>query len=79
MKPWAALGPLLYSAPMKRTRSRPTRRPRTSAAHRLFESERLFLDFKELTPYPFRPLARSFASFRECELWRRAQKSPWYR
>ena len=64
---------------MKRALPQTAPRPRTSAAHRLFESERLFLDFKELTPYPFRPLTRSFASFRECELWRRAQKSPWYR
>jgi hypothetical protein len=48
-------------------------------AHRLFEAERLFQDFKQLTPFRFRPLARSFASFGEYERWRRAQKNPWYR
>ena len=49
------------------------------AARRLFEAERLFQDFLELTPYPFRPLARSFASFEDYERWRRAQTDPWYR
>jgi hypothetical protein len=52
---------------------------RSIVARRLFEAERLFQDFKELTPFPFRPLARTFASFREYERWRRAQKNPWYR
>ena len=62
----------------KPRRSRSTR-ARLSAAQCLFEAERLFLDFKELTPFPFRPLVRSFASFREYERWKRAQKNPWYR
>ena len=50
-----------------------------SAAWRLFEAERLFLDFKELTPFRCRPFARSFDSFSEYELWKRDQKNPWYR
>ena len=49
------------------------------AAERLFEAERLFLDFAELTPYRYRPFVRSFRSFREYERWKRAQKNPWYR
>ena len=50
-----------------------------SAARHLFEAERLFRDFKELTPFRFRPLAKSFASFSEYERWKRAQTNPWYR
>ncbi len=50
-----------------------------TAARCLFEAERLFQDFKELTPFRFLPLARSFASFSEYERWRRAQTNPWYR
>ena len=49
------------------------------AARCLFEAENLFQDFKELTPYRFRPLAKSFASFAEYERWRRAQTDLWYR
>jgi len=49
------------------------------AARRLFEAERVFQDFKELTPFRFHPFARSFASFLEYERWKRAQKNPWYR
>ena len=45
----------------------------------LAEAERLFADFKELTPYPYRPFVRSFSSFAEYERWKRAQKNPWYR
>ena len=52
---------------------------RASAARRLFEAERLFEDFKELTPYRFRPFARSFTSFSAYQRWRRAQTNPWYR
>jgi hypothetical protein len=51
----------------------------STAAERLFEAERLFLDFVELTPYRYRPFVRSFRSFREFERWKRAQKNPWYR
>ena len=49
------------------------------AAERLFEAERLFDDFRQLTPYRFRPLVRSFASFAAYERWKRAQTNPWYR
>ena len=62
----------------KARRSKPRSR-KDSAAHRLFEAERLFQDFKELTPFPFRPLVKSFASFAAYERWRCTQKSPWYR
>jgi len=51
----------------------------TSAAARLFEAERLFRDFRALTPYRFRPFTKSFDSFRQYERWRRAQTNPWYR
>jgi hypothetical protein len=49
------------------------------AARNLFEAERLFRDFAELTPFRFRPLVRSFDSFTQYERWKRAQKNPWYR
>lgn len=55
------------------------RRKRESAADRLDASEALFRDFRELTPYPYRPFARSFDSWDEYERWRRAQTNPWYR
>jgi hypothetical protein len=60
---------------------RGTRKPRavTGAAGRLAEAERLFADFKELTPYSYRPFARTFTTFAEYERWRRAQTNPWYR
>ena len=48
-------------------------------AQRLIESERLFQEAKELSPYPFRQFTKSFDSFEEYERWRRAQKNPWYR
>jgi hypothetical protein len=60
-------------------KKRPSRSENIIAARRLFEAERLFLDFKELTPFRFRPLAKTFSSFAEYERWRRAQKNPWYR
>jgi hypothetical protein len=55
------------------------RRPRNSVTQRLLESERLFEEAKLLTPYPFRPLVKSFSSFAEYHRWKRAQKNPWYR
>ena len=64
---------------MTKTRASGRRAEDRVATRRLFESERLFEDFRELTPYRFRPLAKSFASFREYERWRRAQTNPWYR
>jgi hypothetical protein len=64
---------------MSRTRGFAPRSGKDTAARRLFEAERLFRDFKELTPFRFRPLAKSFATFTEYERWRRAQTSPWYR
>lgn len=64
---------------MRKKRSVESRSEDRAAAHRLFESERLFQDFRELTPYRFRPLARCFASFAAYERWRRAQTNPWYR
>jgi len=45
----------------------------------LFEAERLFADFVELTPYEFRPFVKSFDSFAAYERWKRAQTNPWYR
>ena len=64
-------------------RRRAARHPRAavprSAAARLAEAERLFAEFRRLTPYPYRPFARSFASFAAYERWKRAQRNPWYR
>ena len=45
----------------------------------LREAERLFQDFKQLTPFPYPPFVRSFDSFDEYERWKRAQSNPWYR
>jgi len=53
--------------------------PPRSAAARLDAAEALFQDFKELTPYRFRPFAKSFDSWDDYERWRRAQTNPWYR
>ena len=64
---------------MSRPRKIPRRRREPLAARRLFEAERLFLDFRELTPFRFRPFARSFESFLDYERWKRAQTNPWYR
>ena len=48
-------------------------------AARLAAAERLFADFKDLTPYPYRPFARAFDTFAEYGRWKRAQTNPWYR
>jgi hypothetical protein len=60
-------------------RPRAKRRETRSPAARLFEAERLFADFVELTPYEFRPFVKSFDSFAAYERWKRAQTNPWYR
>ena len=54
-------------------------RPPRSVTARLDAAEALFQDFKELTPYRFRPFAKSFDSWDDYEHWRRAQTNPWYR
>jgi hypothetical protein len=66
---------------MAAARRRKTRRPGRprSAAARLFEAERLFADFVQLTPYRFKPFVKSFDSFDDYERWKRAQTNPWYR
>ena len=64
---------------MSRLRRKPRRSRISPAARRLFEAERLFLDFCELTPFRFRPFVRSFDSFADYERWKRAQTNPWYR
>ena len=48
-------------------------------AERLIEAERLFRDFRELTPYEFTPFVRMFDSFVDYERWKHAQANPWYR
>lgn len=48
-------------------------------AERLAQAERLFQDFKDLTPYRFTPFVRAFDSFAAYERWKRAQENPWYR
>ena len=48
-------------------------------AERLDEAERLFRDFRDLTPYLFTPFARAFDSFAAYERWKRDQHNPWYR
>ena len=65
------------------SRSRPLRvhpaKPRSAAA-RLAEAERLYLDFAALTPFPQpRPFTKAFDSFADYERWRRAQPNPWNR
>lgn len=60
-------------------RSPPRRPARRGAAACLHAAERLYADFKRLTPYPYRPFARTFSSFAEYERWKRAQTNPWYR
>jgi len=62
----------------RRRESRPSRL-RRSPARCLVEAERLFNDFRRLTPYKFRPFHKTFDSFEEYEQWRRAQTNPWYR
>lgn len=65
-------------APVTRRRRRAPRVPRSAAA-RLREAERLFEDFRALTPYRFTPFVKSFDSFKDYERWKRAQTNPWYR
>jgi len=55
------------------------RRPRPGPAAWLAESERLYRDFVELTPFRFRPFVRTFRTWDEYERWRHAQTNPWYR
>jgi hypothetical protein len=64
---------------MRKPRRSPNPTRRLSPAECLREAERLFLDFRELTPFKFRPFIRSFSSFREYERWRHAQTNAWYR
>jgi len=64
--------------PATRRRRRAPRVPRSAAA-RLREAERLFEDFRALTPYRFTPFVKSFDSFSDYERWKRAQTNPWYR
>ena len=63
---------------MKRRGRPPADLPRSAAA-RLRLAEALYRDFVALTPYRFRPFARSFDSFDQYQRWRRAQTNPWYR
>lgn len=62
-----------------RRRHRSVAPPASVLATRLFEAERLFADFVELTPYKFKPFVKTFESFDEYERWKRAQTNPWYR
>ena len=62
---------------MKRRDGKP--RVARGAAARLAEAERLFEDFRQLTPYRYRPFALTFTTFAKYERWRRAQTNPWYR
>jgi hypothetical protein len=64
---------------MPRARRTRRRRGQSLAAQRLFEAERQFLAFKELSGFRYLPFAKSFESFAAYERWKRAQKSPWYR
>jgi hypothetical protein len=65
-------------ATVRRRGVRPARKPRSAAA-RLYEAERLFLDFVELTPFKFTPFVKTFDTFGAYERWKRAQTNPWYR
>jgi hypothetical protein len=62
----------------RRRRRRGPAEPRSATA-RLQAAERLFEDFKALTPFRCHRLVRSFDSFDEYERWRHAQTNPWYR
>lgn len=64
---------------VRRRRRSALRRPADPVAERLFAAERLFQEFKALTPYRYKPFGKSFESFDEYERWKRAQKNPWYR
>lgn len=46
---------------------------------RLEEAERLYLDFKEVTPFKYEPFVKSFDTFDEYEKWKNEQTNPWYR
>ena len=74
MKPAAILARVMTK---RRFRTRPSEP--NSAARNLRESERLYLDFLELTPDRFVRLAKSFSSFDEYERWKRDEAPPWYR
>jgi hypothetical protein len=60
-------------------RRKHSRRRVAGPAAWLAEAERLFADFRELTPHRYRPFVRSFTTFADYERWKRAQKNPWYR
>lgn len=65
---------------MARLKTRRLSRKRSdSVVARLLEAERLFEEFKVLTPYPYKPFVRTFDTFDEFERWKRAQTNPWYR
>ena len=59
---------------MTRVKARqPGRVSHAVLAERLAEAERLFQDFKDLTPYRFTRFVRAFDSFAAYERWKRAQ------
>lgn len=73
-------GPPRYNCRMGRAHDhRRVPKRRASAASRLEEAERLFADFRVLTPYKFKPFTKSFTTFSQYERWKRAQTNPWYR
>jgi len=45
---------------------------------RLKEACALYDRFEALTPYPFKPVVKSFSSFKEYEKWKKQQKDPRY-
>jgi len=53
----------------------PAAAPRGRAGCVAAESERLYRDFAELTPYRFQPFVRTFKSWDEYEQWRHARQS----
>ena len=61
-----------------RVRRRSPKRKETPAVW-LAEAERLFEDFRALTPYRYRPFVKMFKSFEAYERWKQAQTNPWYR
>jgi hypothetical protein len=73
----AASGERRYNRAMVRRVKIPVQK--RSAAACLAEAERLFADFRVLTPYRFKPFVRTFTTFGAYERWRRAQTNPWYR
>jgi len=68
-----------YNRPVRSTSRRAGPYHAAGPARWLSESERLYLDFRQLTPYRFKPFARTFETFAEYERWKRAQTNPWYR